>query len=225
MIEGIVFDMDGVLIDSHGVHRLAWSKFLASVGRTVTDRDLDFILEGRRRDDILRHFLGDLTESEIERYGRLKGQFSEENFKDVKLMPGVREFIAELAPRGLKTGLATSAGLSRTWGTLGRFGLEDKFNAVATADEVSSGKPDPAVYYLVSSRMGIAPENILVIEDAANGILAAKSAGMRCVGLSSNDRSDVLLESGAECIIPDFHEHSVTKLLRLVSSQPSAVTL
>jgi len=64
MIEGVVFDMDGVLIDSHPVHRIAWSKFLATVGKSVSEEGLGFILAGRRREEILRHFLGDLPEIE-----------------------------------------------------------------------------------------------------------------------------------------------------------------
>ena len=99
MIEGIVFDMDGVLIDSHPVHRVAWSKFLATVGKSVSDEGLSFILAGRRREEILRHFLGDLPESKIAEYGHQKDLFFEENFQDVKLIPGVREVLGVAGDR------------------------------------------------------------------------------------------------------------------------------
>lgn len=218
MIEGIVFDMDGVLIDSHPVHRVAWRKFLASVGRSVADEDLDFILEGRRREEILRHFLGDLSPSELVEYGHQKDRFSEENFKDVKLTPGVREFLHTLESLGLEKGVATSAGGSRTWGTLRRFELDKRFAAVVTADDVSAGKPDPAVYRLAAQRMNISPENLLVIEDAPSGILAARLAGMRCIGLSTNGRADMLRQCGAEFVIPDFIELSIERVLDLGSA-------
>src|SRR6202023_3300719 len=109
MIEGIVFDMDGVLIDSHPVHRVAWSKFLATVGKSVTDEGLGFILAGRRREEILRHFLGDVPESKIAEYGRQKDLFFEENFRDVRLIPGVRKFLEALETAGLEAAVATSA--------------------------------------------------------------------------------------------------------------------
>ena len=220
MIEGIVFDMDGVLIDSHPVHRVAWRKFLASVGRDVPENDLDFILEGRRREEILRHFLGDLSDSEIAEYGRLKDRFSEEHFKDVKLTPGLREFLATLETLGLEMGVATSAGPSRTWGTLRRFGLDAQFSAVVTAADVVAGKPDPAVYSLVAQRMKISPDKLLVIEDAPGGVKAAKSAGMRCIGLSAIGRADMLLQSGAEFVVRDFFELSEARLLELGAVLP-----
>jgi len=212
MIEGIVFDMDGVLIDSHPVHRVAWSKFLATVGRSVTDEGLSFILAGRRREEILRHFLGDLPESKIAEYGRQKDLFFEENFQDVKLIPGVRNFLESLEAAGLKSAIATSASSARTWGTLGRLGLGEKFSIIVTGDDVAVGKPDPAVYMLVSRRMNLSPEKLLVFEDAPCGVQAAKSAGMRCIGVSTNGRAEMLLQCGAEVIVPDFLNVSIQML-------------
>ena len=212
MIEGIVFDMDGVLIDSHPVHRIAWSKFLATVGKSVTDEGLSFILAGRRREEILRHFLGDLPESKIAEYGRQKDLFFEENFQDVKLIPGVRKFLESLETADLKCAIATSASSARTWGTLGRLGLGEKFSIIVTGDDVAVGKPDPAVYMLVSRRMNLSPEKLLVFEDAPCGVQAAKSAGMRCIGVSTNGRAEMLLQCGAEVIVPDFLNVSIETL-------------
>jgi HAD superfamily hydrolase (TIGR01509 family) len=204
MIEGIVFDMDGVLIDSHPVHRVAWSKFLATLGKSVSDEGLSFILAGRRREEILRHFLGDLPESKIVEYGHQKDSFFEENFRDVKLIPGVRKFLESLESAGLKSAIATSASSARTLGTLRRLGLGGKFATIVTGDDVHIGKPDPAAYTLVSRRMNVSPEKLLVFEDAPCGVQAAKSAGMRCIGVSTNGRAETLLQCGAEMIIPDF---------------------
>src|SRR5215467_1545459 len=118
IIRAIVFDMDGVIIDSHPVHRRAWRKFLTTVGMSIRDEELDFILEGRRREEILRHFLGDLPSSVLAEYGRQKDQFFEEHFTDVKLIPGVRELLDSLDQEGLGAAIATSASSSRTRGTL-----------------------------------------------------------------------------------------------------------
>jgi HAD superfamily hydrolase (TIGR01509 family) len=215
MIEGVVFDMDGVLIDSHPVHRVAWSKFLATVGKNVTDEDLGFILAGRRREEILRHFFGDLPESKIVEYGHQKDLFFEENFQDVKLIPGVWKFLELLADFGLKCAIATSASSARTWGTVYRLGLDQKFSVIVTGDDVDAGKPDPEVYRLAAQRMILSPEKLLVLEDAPCGVQAARSAGMRCVGVSTNGRAELLRQCGAELVIPDFLDPSIATLLQL----------
>jgi HAD superfamily hydrolase (TIGR01509 family) len=216
MIEGIVFDMDGVLIDSHPVHRIAWSKFLATVGKSVTAEGLGFILAGRRREEILRHFLGDLPESKIAEYGHQKDLFFEENFQDVRLIPGVSRFLETLRTAGLDAGIATSASSARTWGTLRRLKLDQEFTAVVTGDDVKAGKPDPEVYRLAAQRMNLRPEHLLVLEDAPCGVQAARLAGMRCVGVSTNGRAELLRQCGAELVIPNFIDLSIETLLQTV---------
>jgi beta-phosphoglucomutase len=219
MIEGIVFDMDGVLVDSHPVHRVAWSKFLATVGKSVSDEGLSFILAGRRREEILRHFLGDLQEAKIAEYGRQKDSFFQENFHDVKLIPGVREFLELLETAGLKSAIATSASSARTRGTLRRLHLGTRFSTIVTGDDVEVGKPDPAVYTLVAQRMNSSPENLVVFEDAPCGVQSAKSAGMRCIGLSTNGRAEALLQCGADFVVPDFLDLSVESLSNMYLSK------
>jgi beta-phosphoglucomutase len=214
MFKGVIFDMDGVLIDSHPVHRIAWRRFLASVGKTVSHEQLDFILEGRRRDEILRYFLGDLPEGTIAEYGQRKEDFFQENFTDVKLIPGVEIFLRELKNAGVKTGIATSASSYRTLRTLQLLNLEDKFSAIVTGDDVAAGKPNPAVYRLAVERMNLESDQVLVLEDATSGVQAAKAAGMRCIGVSSNGRAEALRRAGADYVIPDFVDLSVEKLFQ-----------
>ncbi len=214
-LEGVIFDMDGVLIDSHPVHREAWRMFLASLGRNVDDDQLEYILEGTRREDILRHFLGDLPEKTLAEYGRQKDFFFQENFKDVRLMPGVGALLGVVETAGMKIGLATSASSYRTRKTLEILGVQDKFAVAITGDDVPSGKPHPAIYELVSQRMAIAPERLLVLEDAPSGVRSAKSAGMWCVGVSSNGRAIALSEAGADYVIADFRDFSVERLFWL----------
>lgn len=217
-LEGVIFDMDGVLIDSHPVHRIAWRRFLASVGKNVPDEDLNFILEGRRREEILRYFLGDLPEGTVAEYGQRKEDFFQENFKKVKLIPGVATFLADLQTAGVKTGIATSASSYRTLRTLQLLNLEDRFTAVITGDDVPAGKPDPAAYRLAAERMNLMADQLLVLEDAPSGVQAAKAAGMRCIGVSSNGRAQTLRQAGADQVIPDFVDLSVEKLTRLLET-------
>jgi beta-phosphoglucomutase-like phosphatase (HAD superfamily) len=97
MLSGVVFDLDGVIVDSHPIHRRAWEAFLASVGKEVSEGDLDFILEGRSRRDILVHFLGELSESEIQEYGRQKDDLFRQACAFLEPVAGSVEFIKKLA--------------------------------------------------------------------------------------------------------------------------------
>jgi HAD superfamily hydrolase (TIGR01509 family) len=217
MIEGVIFDMDGVLIDSHPVHRLAWRKFLATLGKNVSEDQLDFILEGRRRDEILRFFLGEISEHAIAEYGRRKEDFFQQNFQDVKLVPGISAFLEELQHAGMKIGIATSASSYRTLLTLELLCLRTTFAAVVTADEVTEGKPNPEVYRLAAQRMSLRPEQLLVMEDAPSGVQAARSAGIRCIGITNDGRADALRRAGADCVIQDFVGLSIEKLMTLIA--------
>jgi HAD superfamily hydrolase (TIGR01509 family) len=215
MLEGIVFDMDGVLIDSHPVHRAAWRKFLSSLGRQVDDRGLDFIMEGRRRDEILRHFLGDLPVEVVAEYGRIKDRFFQEKFDSIALIPGIMAFLSHLKTKGIPAAVATSASANRTRATLCRLNLEHLFVAVVTGDDVPVGKPNPAIYQLVAQRMALPLETLLVLEDAPSGVEAAIAAGMRCIGVGTNGRTDALIRAGAEHVIPNFLGLSVRKIFTL----------
>ena len=203
-LHAVVFDMDGVLIDSHPAHRAAWREFLRLMGRQVSELELAFILDGRKRTEILRHFFGDLDDHELQDYGRRKDEIFRGMERQIAPVRGVLDFITELNRRGIAMAVATSASEIRTFSTIERMGLGGCFEAVITASDVLAGKPDPAVYRLACKRVGIPPYAALAFDDASAGIEAAKSAGMRCIGVASNGLSASLLQSGAEKVIPHF---------------------
>lgn len=203
-LRAVVFDMDGVLIDSHPAHRASWREFLQSLGKSVPEEDLSFILDGRTREEILRHFLGDLSQAELLRYGKWKDELFRSMEHRIQPVPGSIEFVENLNRLGIACAIATSASKIRTFATIERMGLSDSFIAVVTASDVSSGKPDPMVYRLACERLGLSPEHGLAFDDAPSGIQSARSAGMRCVGVSSNGLRQELLHAGAEQVIPNF---------------------
>src|SRR5215469_12832348 len=203
-IRAIVVDMDGVLIDSHPTHRAAWREFLQSLGIDAGDRDLEFILEGRTRNEILRHFLGDLPEPELQVHGQRKDEIFRSMEHDIQPLSGVLGFLSKLEMAGIARAVATSASEIRTFATLERMGLGGFFDAVITAADVIAGKPHPMVYHLACERMNVRPLQAVAFDDACAGIQAARSAGMRCIGVASNGSSAKLREAGAETIIPDF---------------------
>lgn len=215
-IRAVVFDMDGVLINSHPAHLAAWKAFLRSMGKDLGDDELSFVLEGRTRNEILRHFLGDLADSDLQEYGKQKDELFRAMEHQIQAMPGVIDFLCVLNRSGIAGAVATSASEIRTVSTIERMGLAEYFEAVITASDVVTGKPDPTVYRLACERLQVAPGQALAFDDAPAGILSAKLAGMRCIGVSSNGLARQLLDRGAEKVISDFVGLSLESL-RLVA--------
>jgi beta-phosphoglucomutase len=222
MLRGIVFDMDGVIIDSHPAHRQAWQSFLCMFGKQVSDADLDYILEGRKRQDILRHFLGELSEHEVREYGKKKDELFQKMCDDVLPIGGVLEFLQELDQLGIPAAVATSASERRTCLTLSKLRLARYFQVVITGDHVLEGKPNPSIYKLAAQQLELPAGTLLALEDAPGGVEAAIAAGLRCVGVASNGKASALVDAGAEHVIPDFVGLSLARLEQtLNSSSPS----
>src|ERR1700686_2965807 len=228
LLQAVIFDMDGGIIDSHPAHRKAWRKFLHSLGREVTNHELDFILDGRKRAEILRYFLGEISEAQVEEHGKRKDDFFHDLELEVKPIPGVVSFLDSLRKQNIAIAVATSASESRARSTLARLHLTHHFQAVITGGDVARGKPDPAIYRLACQRLNIAPQNALAIEDAVSGIRAARGAGLRCVGVSIHQPAGDLMAAGADCVIANFLGDAKAKLeviLQRSAADPQDETL
>ncbi len=222
-LRGVIFDMDGVLVDSHAVHRKAWRRFFHTLGRDLEDSELDFILDGRKRKDILRHFLGDCPDSEFEEFGRRKDCIFRQMRLDVTPIAGVVKMVRELHQSGLALALATSAGFSRAHSTLLDLGLLDCFQDMATGEDVPVGKPDPAVYRLACQRIGIEPVCLLAVEDAVSGIHAATAAGLHCLGVASHETPETLRSAGAAEVFQNFEGVTTMDLERILLRRHAGV--
>jgi beta-phosphoglucomutase len=213
-IRGVVFDMDGVVVDSHPSHRAAWKQFLQSVGHPTSDSEIDFILDGRKRAEILRHFLGEeLSSEEIRDYGNRKDQMLRKLGSRPRPIDGAIEFIVELRQAGIAVGVATSAAGTRAQATLSELGIKDYFDVIVTGDDVSIGKPDPSIYRLAATRLHENPAQLLAFEDAASGVQAALCAGFRCIGVASGARVELLRAAGAQVVISDFSSLRISDVL------------
>jgi len=211
-LRGVIFDMDGVLVDSHKVHRKAWRLFFQTLGRDVPESELSFILDGRKRGDILRHFLGDCPDPELEEFGRRKDCIFRQMQLAVAPVPGVVRFVRELHLSGTALGLATSASRSRARSTLLELGLLNYFPVVVTGEDVLWGKPHASIYRLACSRIGIVPERLLAFEVAISGVRAAVGAGLRCVGVALHETPENLIAAGAAHVVRDFESVSLNEV-------------
>jgi HAD superfamily hydrolase (TIGR01509 family) len=204
MLKAVIFDLDGVIADSHPLHHAAWKTLLAEEGHTVSDTEMDFILAGRQRVEILRHYLGELPEERIAALGRRKDELYQGRAHLLAPMPGLGTLLDELEAAGIAKAVATSAAPARTVETLKAFGMEQRFQVVLTSTDAKKAKPDPEIFLLTAAKLNVRANEALVIEDSVAGVQAAKAAGMKCVGYTSVDRFQSLRQAGADEAISVF---------------------
>lgn len=187
-LAAVIFDFDGLIIDSETPEYLAWKTVYARYG-------LDFplaswLLNVGRNDspfDPLGPFRA--ADSPISPEGAAALWRAEHDLlvRDfLHPMPGVESLLEALHRSGLRTAVASSSQIARVRGLLADLGLRAQFDAVAAGDEVPHAKPAPDVYLLAARRLDVAPDACLALEDSESGVRAARSAGMRCVAVPSH---------------------------------------
>src|SRR6266704_1627092 len=146
MLKAVIFDMDGVIVDSHAIHKKAWLRFLELQGKQVNDKDLNFIMDGRKREEILRHFLGNLSDEEVHILGHEKEELFREEIGHLNTIKGIPEFLRRLSEAEIKLGVASSGSSGRVNYVLESLNLHSYFETVVTGDQVATGKPDPMIF-------------------------------------------------------------------------------
>lgn len=205
--------MDGVIVDSHPVHKKAWGHLLRSLGKNPTEDDLQFVVDGRRRDEILEHFLGSLSEEQIAEYGARKSELYERFAHELRLTSGLLEFLQALEACGIAIAVATSARRARAENTLHRFGIRRFFSAIVTGEDIERGKPDPQVFLAACDALKVLPGEAVVFEDAGAGVQGARAAGIHCIGLGEGDHARLLRKHGAYSVVPDFQDPSIRGII------------
>lgn len=201
MIKGVLFDMDGVLVDSEPFICKAAMMMFREIGVRVLAEDfLPFVGMGENK------YIGGVAEShgvkiEIEKakartyeiYGKIiRGKLSP--------LPGAHEFISECNNKGLKLALATSADSVKMEVNLIEIGLpSDTFHSIITGLDVINKKPFPDIYLNAARNIGLKPQECLVVEDAVSGIKAGKSAGCRCLAVTTSFSASALHEADWIC--------------------------
>ena len=213
VIDTLIFDFDGVIIDTETPTYAAWQEVFQSFGQSV-DRAFwsGIIGGGEKRLDTMAHLesiVGPLPDREAIR--RRKRERESALIARSPVLPGVLDHLDDARRLGLKVGVASSS--SREWveGYLAERGLLEYFGAVVTRDDVHRVKPDPALYLTAVERVGAEPVSAFAIEDSLNGVTAAKRAGLLCIAVPNEmtgdmdfDQADVLLGSLAEMSLEEL---------------------
>jgi HAD superfamily hydrolase (TIGR01509 family) len=200
----IVFDMDGVLIDSEELHAHAKRIAFAHEGIALTHADLRAYVG--RSDAIMIDEIGvryELTNHQRSIVLHEKTRIYEQEEKEIKIVPGAIEFV-RWAAQHYRLALATSATPRNRTATLDRLGIANLFEVVADLGDVSEPKPSPEIYSLTASRLALPPSKCMVVEDALTGVLSAKRAGCRVSALTRTFAAHELIEAGANFTFEDF---------------------
>lgn len=211
MIEAILWDMDGVLVDTGDLHFQAWRRLLGELGQSLTEEEFRATF-GLRNDLTLRDLLGDVPAEEIERLSQRKEAFFREDAAGrVRPLPGAVELVRRARKAGRRMALVTSTPRANIDLVLQSAGLAGAFDAIVAAEDVSQGKPDPEGFLLAARMLSVAPERCLVVEDAPGGIEAARRAGMRSLAVATtHDRQEL---AAADSVVDSLDEVTAVEML------------
>lgn len=208
MVKAFIFDMDGVLCDSETLMAAAACRmFKERYSVTVTAHDFEpFVGTGEDR------YLGGVADkigvkltmpADKEEAYRIYGEIARD---EIQAINGVISFLKSAHAKGFKLAVATSADPIKMEINLEAIGADESlFFAQVTGDLIEHKKPAPDIFLMAAKLLGLSPSECVVFEDAVNGVKAAKSAGMCCVGITSSFPSEVLKANGADWTAPDFH--------------------
>jgi beta-phosphoglucomutase len=182
----LVFDLDGVIVDSNRVHSVSWREYLRRCGREVPE-GFDLRMFGRRNDDIVRDAFGpDLDPAEIFRHGAEKERLYREMMRPVlrdHLVPGVAAFLER--HRDIPMAVATNGEPANADFVIGSGGLRPYFRVVIDGHQVARPKPDPEIYLRAAKYLSVTPANCIIFEDSMTGIQAAQASGARVVAVNT----------------------------------------
>lgn len=204
--DGVLFDMDGVLIDSEPVHAKAINALAVELGGCPLEEAVLFGFKGVPDRDVAAGILRLFPESGLTPAEIMARAFAlfEERFALVRLLPGAREFASACRKGGKRLALATSAARRMQRMAFEAFELDPFFETLVTAEDVRRGKPDPEPYLLAAARLGLEPGRCVVLEDSLNGVRSGRAAGCRVVALTTTFSASALWEAGAEVVVAGY---------------------
>lgn len=213
MHKGLLFDLDGVIVDTAKYHYLAWKDLADQLGINFTEKDnerLKGVSRMRSFEIILEIGNRSMTTEEKEHYCKLKNEQYLQYIMQLKreeILPGVKEFLESSRKNGYRIALGSASKNSML--ILERLGLLDDFDEIIDGTKVSSAKPDPEVFLKGAESLGLTASECIVFEDSAAGIEAAHRGGMKAVGIGTFENlpeADVLIPGFAGAAMEDLEE-------------------
>ena len=216
----VIFDVDGVLVDSYDAHMRSWLLMGREHGLTITEEQFASTFGQTSREIIARFWGSDLSREEAETLDARKEAIYRDLIRErFPAMDGSVELIDVLADAGFRLAVGSSGPPENVELTLDCLGRASRFNAVVTGRDVTRGKPDPQVFQIAAERLSLPPARCIVVEDAPVGITAARAAGMASVALVGTVAADRLGE--ADLVVRSLRELlDVSRLAALLERAP-----
>jgi beta-phosphoglucomutase len=192
VIKACIFDLDGVIVDTAHYHFLAWKRLAAELGfelTPATNERLKGVSRKRSLEIILEMGNISLTPHEQENLANKKNSWFVdylERMAPEEIFPGVKELLSSLRQKGIKVGLASSSKNARTVVKL--LHIQNDFDTIVDGNMIEHSKPHPEIFLTTAKKLNVDPADCVVFEDAEAGVEAALAAGMRCVGVGSQDQ-------------------------------------
>jgi HAD superfamily hydrolase (TIGR01509 family) len=197
----VLFDLDGVIVDSRAHHLTAWHQLAKERGLAHAP-DYFTTVFGLRNDAILGGLIPSLTPDELrDLAGRKEALFREAARGNIEALPGVVDLLAYLDERSTPKAIVTSTPRQNLEMIVHALAIRPRFQALVAEEDAAKGKPDPEGFLVAASRVGVEPARCVVIEDAPAGLRAAKACGMRAIGVTSThpatelEDADIVVES------------------------------
>lgn len=213
MIKGLIFDLDGVIVDTAGYHYLAWKKLADELGLRFDNHDNELLkgVSRIRSFEIILSLNGvEMPEADKNTYCSIKNGYYVEYLRRLTpndILPGASGFIARARAEGYRIALGSASKNARS--ILDRLEIGDMFDAVIDGTMVSRAKPDPEVFLIGAHALGLLPEECLVFEDAVAGIVAAHNGRMKAVGVGNSE-----VAACCDCFISSFNDTSPSVLIK-----------
>lgn len=222
MDKGVIFDMDGVLIDSYQAHFQSWQVLAREEGLTISQQQFAEQF-GRTSRECIGIWWGDrYQQADFPALSeRKEAAFRQILAHEIPAMPGVHRLLDALTRTGFALAVGSSGPAENIHLVLDRLDRRATFGAVVTGDDVKRGKPDPQVFLIAAARLGIPPSRCVVIEDAPAGIEAAHAGQMKAVGLASTGRRPEDLSS-ADLVVRSLTELNPQLLQQLLDGGATA---
>ncbi|MCK4653064.1 MAG: HAD family phosphatase [Candidatus Cloacimonetes bacterium] len=213
-IKAVIFDMDGVIIDSEPIYFQIQKKVFDKLGFYVSDEEYNtFIGLGvRTMWERLKSFriLSQSIEELIKLNNKMILDFFKE-YQEIQTIPYFRKFLNSVLKEGMKVAVASSTSKATIKVILEKLNLLKPFDVIISGEEVKNGKPAPDIFLETARRLKLPSESCIVIEDSANGVIAAKNAKMKCIGFSNPNSGSQNL-SKADRVIKCFSEINISDL-------------
>ena len=213
----VIFDMDGVIIDSGPIHYESWKKLANEIGVSFSENYFKKTF-GKQGIPTLKKIINKkVSDKQLHEWVELKEVYYRQMIKNnITAILGVIPLIKELKENFFKLAVATSGPPKNTDLLLTTLKIKHFFDQIVTAIDIKKGKPAPDVFLMVSKNLNISPQNCLVIEDAPVGIKAAKKAEMKCIALATTHEKSKLAK--ADLIIDSFSEINLNDIIELLKS-------